>query len=120
MFSEATTKIIGHVGKIEVKTVNDTMFAAINIATNERWTDRVTGKIKERTDWHRAVTFQPRKVAMIQKHISKGDYLVIDGKLRSRSYDHNGETRHAVEVEISGIGFLSPKASEPQQDDGEE
>lgn len=119
MFSQAVVQIIGHVGKVEVKNVNDTKFATLSIATNERWVDKTTGEVKERTDWHRAVTFQPKKVVLIENFVGKGDYIAIDGKLRSRQYDHQGETRYAVEVEISRIGFLQPKSAEAQ-DDGEE
>lgn len=120
MYNENTVLFIGNVGKVEIKTTNGTKFAVLSLATNERWTDKTTGEIKERTDWHRCSTFRPKLVSLIEKHIEKGDFLRITGKLRSGSYQANGETVWTYETEINRIGFLSPKSGTPADDDGDE
>ena len=119
MYNENHVSLIGNVGRVEVKTSNGTKFATINIATNERWVDKQTGEVKEKTEWHRVVTFRPKTVELVEKHIAKGDFLRVVGKLRTRSFDANGETHYSTEVHADRLGFLSPKATEAQ-DDGEE
>ena len=100
-------ELIGHTGKVEIKTVNGSKFATINFATSERWTK--DGERKDRTDWHRLVTFRPATVELIDAHIGKGDFLRVVGKLRSTSWEQDGETRYGTEIHIAEIGFLQPK-----------
>ena len=46
--------------------------ANLSIATDESYIDKTTGKRVDRTEWHRAVTFQPGLVDMLVKNARKG------------------------------------------------
>lgn len=116
MYNENQVSLIGNVGKVEIRSSNGTKYAIINLATNERWTDKQTGEIKERADWHRLTTFRPKLVALIEQHVGKGDFIRAIGKLRSGSYDKAGETVYTVEIHMDRIGFLSPKDAAPDTD----
>lgn len=121
MYSENFVSLIGNVGRAEVKESNGTKFATLSIATNERWADKATGEVKEKTEWHRAVSFRPQMVSLIEKHVGKGDFVRLTGKLHTRSFLTDGETHYSTEIHIDRLGFLSPKSVlETQQDDGEE
>ena len=57
----------------------------------------------------------------ITKWFSKGDPIVIDGKLQTRTYeDKNGNKRKAVEVIVDEVHFSMGKGKEksPEQDGG--
>ena len=41
------------------------------------------------------------------KHLSKGDRVGIDGRLRSRSWEEEGKRRSAIDVVANRVDFLS-------------
>ena len=49
--------LIGNLGgDPEIRTLNDGgRIASFSIATSERWKDRASGEVRERTEWHRVV-----------------------------------------------------------------
>jgi len=110
MYSQNRIFLTGHVGNVEVKTINDKRVASFSIATSESWKDKNTGERKERTQWHRCQTWKPSTVDLIERHISKGDYLHVQGLLEYREFETQaGEKRTAAEIRIAEIGFLQRK-----------
>lgn len=63
----------------------------LRVATNEK--DK-TGK--EHTEWHSVATFA--KLADACKFLKKGTMVYIEGKIRTDSYEKNGETRFATKI----------------------
>ena len=43
--------------------------ANMSVATDESYIDRQTGERKDRTEWHRIVTFQDGLIGMLEKHL---------------------------------------------------
>ena len=112
------TMLIGRVGQNpDVKTINEQgrKAAQFSLATTERYKDR-NGEVKEQTEWHNIVAFD-KTAELIEKFVTKGMLLYIEGKLRTRSWDdHNGVKRYVTEVLANGIQFLEKKEqSEVQQ-----
>ena len=71
--------------------------AVINIATTEKWKDKNSGEVKERTDWHRVVLY--RKLAEIAgQYLKKGNPVYIEGRLETKEYTdkHLMTAGHAV------------------------
>jgi single-strand DNA-binding protein len=101
-----------------VKTTNGKKYATLSLATNESW-KKEDGSKGERTDWHRLVTFNPGRVALIEQYVRKGDFLYTESKMRPNSYEKNGETVYTVDVELTKIEFLSPKPEAPEDLDEE-
>lgn len=91
--------LIGHVGQEpEIKNLEGgKKVANITIATNEVYY-KDNGDREEQTEWHR-VSAWGKTAEIIEKYVTKGKEIAIEGKLTHRSYDDkNGEKRYVTEV----------------------
>jgi single-strand DNA-binding protein len=89
-----------------------------NVATSERWRDKVTGELQERPEWHRVAAFG--KLAEIcEKYLSKGKKVCVEGRLQTSKYERDGITRYSTEIIASNVQFLSPKRSEVSEYDSQ-
>lgn len=97
--------IVGHVGnKPEIRRIqgNGEELATFNIATNEKWKDRNNGEIKEKTEWHKIVVFNPGLVKIVKSYVEKGSKLYIEGKITTREYqDQSGIKKQVTEIILS-------------------
>ena len=92
-------QLIGRVGQDpEVKTLEGgKKLATITIATNDVYYKENGDKV-EQTEWHR-VTAWGKTAEIIEKYVTKGREIGIEGKLTHRSYDDkNGNKRFVTEV----------------------
>ena len=85
--------------------------ANLSIATDESYLDKTTGERVDRTEWHRAVTFQPGLVDMLVKNARKGRLVYVAGKMQTRRWRKEGEDSDRFSTEIllvpgSRIQFL--------------
>ncbi len=81
---------------------------SISVATSESWKDKNTGQQESRTDWHRIVFFN--KLAEIAgQYLKKGSKVYIEGALRTRMWEQNGEKRYATEIIASEMQMLDSK-----------
>ncbi len=100
-------QLIGHVGQEpEVKTFGEgKKVANITIATNDSYTNEKGEKV-DQTEWHR-VTAWGKTAEIIEKYVTKGKEIAIEGKLTHRSYDDkDGNKRYVTEVVASEILLL--------------
>ena len=100
-------QLIGHVGnEPEIKTFEGgKKLANLTIATNESYKNDKGEKVEE-TQWHR-ITAWGKTAEIIEKYVTKGKEIAIEGKLTHRSYDDkNGEKRYVAEVVVSDILLL--------------
>ncbi len=74
--------------------------ANMSIATDESYIDRQSGERKDRTEWHRVVTFQDGLVDMLEKHARKGRLVYVSGKLQTRNWRKDGEDSDRFSTEI--------------------
>ena len=74
--------------------------ANLSIATDESYINRQTGEKVDKTEWHRAVTFQEGLIDMLEKHATKGRLVYIDGKLQTRRWKKDGEDSERFATEI--------------------
>ena len=100
-------QLIGNVGQEpEIKTFDEgKKVANITIATNEYYTNDKGEKVED-TQWHRVSAWG--KVAdIIEKYVTKGKEIAIEGKLTHRSYDDKeGNKRYITEVIANDILLL--------------
>jgi len=97
-------QLIGHVGQDpEVKTLEGgRKVATITLATNENYTN-ANGEKVEQTEWHRATAWG-KTAEIIEKYVTKGKEIAIEGKLTHRSYDDkNGEKRYVTDIVINEL-----------------
>ena len=100
-------QLIGRVGQDpEVKTVEGgKKIATITIATNDAYYKENGDKV-EQTEWHR-VTAWGKVAEIIEKFVTKGREIGIEGKLTHRSYDDkNGEKRYITEIIANEVLLL--------------
>ena len=101
-------QLIGHVGQDpEIKNLEaGKKLANISIATNEVYY-RDNGDKVEKTEWHR-VTAWGKVADIIEKYVTKGKEIAIEGKLTHRSYDDkDGNKRYVTEIVANEILLLS-------------
>jgi single-strand DNA-binding protein len=103
-----SVQLIGHVGQEpEIKTLEaGRKLANITIATNDVYYKENGDKV-EKTEWHR-VTAWGKTAEIIEKYVTKGKEVAVEGKLTHRSYDDKeGNKRYITEVVINEILLLS-------------
>lgn len=82
---------------------NGDRVASFTIATNERWKDKNSGERKERSEFHRISVFSKGLVGVIERYVSKGTLLYLEGSLRTRKWtDKDGVEKFTTEVVLSG------------------
>jgi len=97
-------QLIGNAGNDpEIRTFDaGKKLARFTIATNESYTNDKGEKVTD-TQWHN-ITAWGRTAEIIEKYVTKGKELAIEGKLTHRSYDDkNGEKRYITEVVVSDV-----------------
>lgn len=98
--------LIGHVGQDpEVRHLdNGAQVARFSLATSEKWKDRNTGELKEKTEWHSVVVWGEGLVGVVEKYVHKGSRLYVEGKLQTRKWqDQKGIDRWSTEIVVSGM-----------------
>ena len=86
----------------------------LSIATTESWVDKTTGEKKRLTEWHRVVAYG-KQAEVLAKYCSKGDKLLITGKLRTRKWtDQSNIERYSTEIHVDTFTFLTSKAQQTQ------
>ena len=102
-----TVQLIGNVGNDpEIKNLDGgKKVANLTIATNDSYKNDKGEKV-EQTEWHRVVAWG-KTAEIIEKFVTKGIQIALEGKLTNRSYDDkNGEKRYITEVVVSEVHFF--------------
>ena len=76
-----------------------------SIATSDTWKDKNTGEKREKTEWHRIVTFR-RLAEICARYLKKGSKIFIEGKLQTRSYEKDGTTHYITEIVANELTML--------------
>jgi len=81
------------------------MLAKFSIATNENYKNSKGEKITD-TQWHNVVAWG-KTAEIIEKYVTKGKEVAIEGKLTSRSYEtKEGDKRYVTEVVCNELLML--------------
>lgn len=92
------------------KLPDGTLAALLSVATTERWKDKNTGENKEHTEWHR-VALYGRRAEIAAEYLSKGSPVYIEGKLRTRNWEHEGVTRWITEIVGQNLQLIGSRKS---------
>ncbi len=98
--------LVGNVGKDPVVQYvrEDVPVARFTLATNETYKDR-DGNKKTTTEWHN-ITVWRGLAKVVEQYVKKGNQLYIEGKLTTRSYEKDGQTRYFTEVVANNMEML--------------
>lgn len=99
--------LIGRTGG-EVEIINfekGGMKASVSLATNDFYTNANGEKVEE-TQWHSLVAFG-KTAEIMQKYVTKGKEIAVEGKIVYRSYDGNdGQKRYITEIRVNELVLL--------------
>lgn len=93
--------LVGHLGRDpEVRTFqNGGKVCSLSVATSERWKDKQSNEMKERTEWHRVSIFNDRLIDVAEKFLKKGSRVYLEGQLETRKFtDQKGVEKYTTEV----------------------
>lgn len=113
--------LIGNLGRDpEVRHFdNGGMVVNFPLATTETYRNRETGeRVTLPTDWHNVVIKRNGLAKVAESYLRKGKQVYIEGKLKTRSYEQNGETKYITEViaeELTMLGSRDSSDSEQPQ-----
>ena len=79
-----------------------------SIATSETWKDKQSGERKERTEWHKVVAFG-RLAEIISEYAKRGSKLYIEGSLRTRQWEKDGQKHYTTEIVAKEMQLLDRK-----------
>jgi single-strand DNA-binding protein len=102
-----TVQLIGNVGNDpEIKNFDGgKKLVNFTLATNESYKNDKGEKVEE-TQWHRLAAWG-KTAEIIEKFVTKGKEIAIEGKLTHRTYDDkNGERRYITEVIVNDVLLL--------------
>jgi single-strand DNA-binding protein len=106
--------IVGNLGADpEMKyTQNNTPVTTFRVATTDRWRDKGSGEMQERTEWHRIVAWS-RLGEICGQYLRKGKQVYIEGRLQTRSWeDQEGQKRYMTEVVAQTMQMLGRAGEE--------
>jgi len=88
--------LVGRLGKDpEIMTYeNGVKRAAFSLATTESYKDK-DGSWQEQTEWHNIVLWR----LLADKNLIKGDLIYLEGRLRYRTYEQDGQKKNFTEIQ---------------------
>lgn len=82
--------------------------ANVRLATTEKYRNK-NGENIDQTEWH-TIVFWRGLAEIVEKYVSKGMRLYVEGRLRTRSWDdQNGNKRYTTEIWADNMQMLSYK-----------
>ena len=105
--SFAKVTILGYLGADpDVRTFqNGSKVVNLRIATSEKWRDRNTNEVREKTDWHQVAIFNEALIKVAEQYLQKGSHVLLVGQLENRKWqDQNGNDRWSTEVVLRAFG----------------
>jgi single-strand DNA-binding protein len=81
----------------------------ISLAVGDDYKDK-DGRKVEQTEWVRISAFGKLAEVMAQ-YLKKGSKVYIEGKMKTRSYDKDGQKHYATEINASEMYMLDSKDS---------
>lgn len=79
-----------------------------SIAASERWKDKTSGEMQEKTEWLRCNAFD-RLAEVCGEYLKTGALVYVEGKLQTRQYEKDGVTMYATECRVDQMKMLGGK-----------
>ena len=117
-------EVVGNITKDpEVRTTTSGQkVLTIGVATNDRWKDKATGEMKEKSEFHNVVVWG-KLAEEVAQNVKKGARVYASGRVQSRSWETpTGQKRTSTEIvadQVSMLGVKNKVADESQRVDGD-
>lgn len=86
-------------------TSSGTAMCKFRLATSENFSDK-SGAKQERTEWHR-ITAWGKLAEICGQYLQKGQMVYIEGKIRTDTWEQDGQKRYATEIVADTMRMLS-------------
>lgn len=84
----------------------------LGVASNERWKDKATNEMKERTEFHNVVVWGDL-AKTVQSAVKKGQRVYVSGRVQTRSFETQaGQKRSSTEIIADQVTLLGCKNAE--------
>jgi single-strand DNA-binding protein len=102
--------LVGNVGRDpELKSLpSGTQLCTFTLATTENRFKDQDGQ--PHTEWHNIVVWA-RQAEIVQQYVRKGEPLYVEGRIRRREYEKNGQKMYFTEVHMDRFEFIGSRAS---------
>lgn len=106
--------LIGNLGRDpELRyTPSGTPVANFTIATSDRRKTQ-DGQWEDQTEWHNLVCWG-RRAEVAGEYLRKGSKVYIEGKLRTRSWEQDGQKRYRTEIWVDDFLMLDSRGAGPE------
>lgn len=101
--------LIGNLGSdVEYRELESgSKFAKFSLATNESYKDKA-GERQTQTEWHNIIGWR-QLAEQMNKYLSKGKLVFIEGKLTHRKHEKDGVTKYYTEVVARTVRLLEKR-----------
>jgi len=105
--------IIGNLGRDpEIRYTQEGLAVAnFSVATSDEWKDKKSGEKQEKTEWHSIVAFG-KLGEICAEHLAKGKQVYIEGRIQTRSWEDDGNTRYKTEIVADQMRMLGSRNEE--------
>jgi single-strand DNA-binding protein len=102
-------QFIGRLGQdVELRHMpNGTAVASLSLAVGDDYKDKQGNKV-EQTEWVRVSAFA-RLAEVMAEYLKKGSKVYIEGKMKTRKWEKDGQTHYATEIHASEMYMLDSK-----------
>jgi single-strand DNA-binding protein len=98
--------ILGNVGKVDIRhTSNGNKVANFSVAVSER------RQGEDQTTWFNCLAFG-KTADVVESYVQKGTKVLVQGKIQTRQYEKDGQTRHVWEVITDRLSLESPRTEQ--------
>lgn len=111
MASLNKVQIIGNLGKDpEVRYLpSGDAVANITVATTEKWKDKQSGELTEKTEWHR-INFFGKLAEIAGQYLKKGSSVYVEGSIHTRKWtDKDGQEKYSTEIRADNMQMLGAR-----------
>src|SRR5688572_4634097 len=105
----------------ELREAGNTTICKMRIATNRVWTNK-DGERQEEAEFHRVTAFG-KQGENCAKYLTKGRQVYVEGRLKTSTYEKDGQTHYSTEIVADTTQFLNGKGGgggDAGQSDSEE
>ncbi len=83
--------------------------ASFPLATTESFRDKNSGEKREQTEWHNIVMWRALAESVEKSELKKGDRVYLEGKIRTRKWEKDGQQRFTVEIVADTFTIINRK-----------
>ena len=120
--------VVGHLGQDpDTRYVpSGAAVTSFSVAVTEKWTDKTTGELKERTEWI-DIEVWGKQAEHCATYLQKGSLVYVEGSFRTDSWEDRdtGAKKYRTKVHARQVTFLAKtkgnaneRASDRQDQDG--